>query len=118
MATSVLFWIVGSTLPDSEWLLRLFAKAVAVLSFFNYATWTGKRHVIGVLDFIAVHLSVLIFCFKLWGRSPAFVANVVGIVATFVAWRSKTEAKDQVLVHLIALFNLFMFGVMVKSSKL
>jgi hypothetical protein len=115
MTTSVLFWVVGNTLPDSEWLLKLFSKIVAVLSFLNYATWTGRRHAIGVLDYIAVHLSVIIFCFKLWGRSPAVVANVVGIVATYTAWRNKRQAKDQVFVHLIALFNLFAFGMMVKN---
>lgn len=116
MTTSILFWVVGNTLPDSEWLLRLMSKTVAVLSFFNYATWTGQRGVIGTFDILAVHFSVLVFCFKLWGRSPAFAANVVGIVATFVLWKSKREAKEQILVHLIGLFNLFMFGLMVKAS--
>lgn len=112
MATSVLFWVVGSTLPDSESHLRLLAKVVSVLSCLNYATWTGNRGIIGILDFVAVHVSVLVFLVGLRGRSPAFVANFVGIVATFVAWRNKRKASDQILVHFIALFNLFMFGVM------
>ena len=115
MTTSVLFWVVGNTLPDSEWLLRELAKLVSVLSFLNYATWTGTRHAIGVLDFVAVHASVLIFLFRLSGKSPAFLVNLVGVVATFVAWRNKSVASDQILVHFIALFNLWMFGFL--SSK-
>jgi len=112
MTTSVLFWVVGDTLPDSEWLLRALSKVVAVLSFLNYATWTGTRHIVGVLDFAAVHASVLVFLFSLIGRPTAFVANLVGVVATFVAWRNKSRASDQIFVHLIALFNLWMFGIM------
>jgi len=112
MTTSVLFWVVGTTLPESESTLRILAKVVAVLSFLNYATWTGERHIIGVLDYIAVHLSVLVFLISLHGRPPAFLANVVGVIATFVAWRNKRKGSDQILVHAIALFNLWMFGIM------
>jgi hypothetical protein len=112
MGTSVLFWVVGTTLPESESALRTLAKVVSVLSFLNYATWTGERHFIGVLDFVAVHVSVLTFVISLRGRPPAFLANVVGVIATFVAWRTKRKASDQILVHAFALFNLWMFGVM------
>jgi hypothetical protein len=116
MGTSVLFWVVGNTLPPSEELLRFFARLVSVLSFLNYFTWTGTRHIVGVADFVAVHLSVLVFLWKLQGRSSAFLANVVGVVATFVAWRAKSKASDQVYVHLIALFNLWAFGVLAHAQ--
>lgn len=110
MATSILFWIVGSTLPPSEPVLRAFAKIVSVLSFLNYATWTGKRHLIGVLDFVAVHLSVVVFVWMLRNRSPVFWVNVLGVLVTFFAWKSKTQAWQQLFVHVIALFNLWLFG--------
>lgn len=112
MVTSVLFWVVGTTLPDSESHLRLLSKVVSVLSFLNYATWTGKRGVIGTLDYIAVHTSVCVFLFGLSGRRPVFLLNVLGVLATYVAWRRKENASGQILVHGIALFNLFLFGVL------
>jgi hypothetical protein len=116
MSTSVLFWVVGNTLPDSEALLRSLSKLVAVLSFLNYATWTGKRHIVGVLDFIAVHASVAVFLLSLIGRPAPFLANVVGVVATYFAWRNRRQKSDQILVHLIALFNLFVFGLMARHK--
>jgi hypothetical protein len=114
MSTSLLFWIVGNTLPDSEAVLRVLSKVVAVLSFLNYASWTGKRHLVGVLDFIAVHTSVAVFLVSLLGRPLPFLANVVGVVATYFAWRNRRQKSDQICVHLIALFNLFVFGLMAK----
>ena len=112
MTTSVLFWVVGNTLPDSESTFRFMSKIVAVLSFLNYATWTGKRHIVGILDFVAVHASVLFFLMTLIGRRSVFLVNVVGVVATFFAWKQKRTASDQIFVHLIALFNLWVFGVL------
>ena len=118
MGTSVLFWVVGSTLPKSEPMLCFFAKLVSVLSFLNYMTWTGRRHIVGVLDYIAVHSSVLYFLWTLRGRGPVFFANVFGVGATFVAWKSKKKAKHQVIVHLIALLNLYLFGVLASRQQM
>ena len=117
MTTSVLFWVVGNTLPDSEWQFQMLARLVSVLSFLNYATWTGQRGVIGALDFVAVHVSVLVFLLRLRGRNPVFLLNVLGVFATFLAWRTKRKASDQLLVHVIALFNLFLFGTLVRVKS-
>jgi len=116
MGTSVLFWVVGNTLPPSEGTLRFFARLVSVLSFLNYFTWTGTRHIVGVADFLAVHASVLVFLWQLRERPAAFLMNMVGVVATFVAWRTKSKASDQVFVHLMALFNLWAFGVLAHAQ--
>jgi hypothetical protein len=114
ICTSILFWVVGNTLPESESVLRFMSKLVSVLSIANYATWTGERGWIGFFDYIAVHVSVVIFCFRIWGKPSFFLANWFGVLCTFYAWKGKTRAEQQLLVHLIALFNIFLFGILLQ----
>lgn len=116
ICTSVLFWIVGNTLPESETILKFMSKVVSILSLLNYATWTGQRGWIGFLDYIAVHLSVLIFMFRLLGKSPEFLVNWFGIICTYYAWKTKSRAEGQLVVHGLALFNIFLFGIFLQKK--
>lgn len=117
ICTSILFWVVGNTLPESEYILKLFSKIVSVLSILNYTTWNGQRGIIGTLDFLAVHISVIIFMFRLLGKPSHFMIHWLGILITFILWKTKTKAEGQLWVHLIALFNIYIYGMFLKMMK-
>lgn len=117
MFTSILFWFVADTLPDSENFFKICAKIVSVLSFFNYATWTGTRGIIGTVDFVAVHFSAACFILRLFSKPFAFSSNLFMSFATWYAWKHKTNAEGQLAVHVIALINLFMFGLMCRAKS-
>lgn len=116
ISTSVLFWVVGNTLPESESVLKFFSKIVSLLSILNYITWDGRRGWIGILDYIAVHISVILFMFRLLGKPSHYIVNWLGILATFLLWKTKTKPEGQLLVHLMALLNVFLYGMFLKTK--
>ena len=112
MCTSVLFALVAQFLQHT--LLQWIGVVVSILSFANYAFYTGVFTIISLIDMIAVFASGLLFVIISilnLSKSILYSINVILAALTFRLYRHRINPDDQVYVHLMSLGNMLLFGI-------